>query len=387
MKTTIGKAFGMVEALRAGAGARAKHRSFLAKASGLAWLLAAAAAASGLFATAAAAELFKLKIASGNATGIEYIDSAHDYFVPELQRRVKERTAHSVEVTESYGGSLLKVSEVLDGTRSGAIDLGLLCVCHEGKRLRLNNFMFLAPFSLTDPVLALQATRAVYRQVPELPGIFDTAFNQTLIALMPLEPYDLLSTFALSDPKDLQGRKVSGSGPNFPWITALGASPVPTQGQHDHVSAKPPYDASVGFVSLATSLKLYEKGMTHFIQTGLGSQVILTLTVNNDALRRLPPDVRAILLETAADYERVVAERGRDRYEAHVREVADHGMKVSAFTLEQRRSWADMLVPWSAAEVKALDDTGAPAGRAIDLFVAAAETLGHRWPVQYRARH
>lgn len=346
-------------------------------------LAAAVFAASALYAAGAGAETFKLKIASGNATGIEYIDSAHDYFVPELQRRVRERTGHSVEVAESYGGSLLKVSEVLDGTRTGAIDFGLLCVCHEGQRLRLNNFMFLAPFSPTDPVKALAATREVYRQVPELAGRFDSGFNQTLIALMPLEPYDLLSTFAVSQPEDLNGRKVSGSGPNFPWITALGASPVPTQGQHDHVSSKPPYDASVGFVSLATSLKLFEKGMTHFVRTGLGSQTILVLTANNDMLKRLPPEVREIVLQTATDYERIVAERGRDRYELHVREVAEHGMKVSAFSPDQQRQWAERLLPWSAGEIRKQEEAGVPVRRAVELFTAAAEKQGHRWPVKF----
>ncbi|MES2937932.1 MAG: hypothetical protein V4864_09625 [Pseudomonadota bacterium] len=331
----------------------------------------------------ARADVFKLTLASGNAPGIEYVDSAHDYFVPELRRRVKERTGHVLEISEHYSGSLAKANEILDGTRTGAIDFGLFCVCHEGQKLRLNNFMFLAPFSPTDPQVALRATRAVYRQVPRLSQAIEVDHKQKLLALMPLEPYDLLATYAVAEPKDLAGHKVSGSGPNHPWIAALGATPVTTQGQHEHTSANPKYDASIGFVSLATSLKLYATGMTHFVRTGLGSQVILVLTVNNERFNALPVEVRAIVAETAADFERLVAERTRERYEAHVREVAAHGMVVSSFAPDQRRAWAERLAPWSAAEVAKLDAQGLDGSAVIRRFVAAAEEQGHTWPVRW----
>jgi C4-dicarboxylate-binding protein DctP len=345
--------------------------------------LLAAAAALLLAATSAGADTFHLRIASGNQPGIEYVDSAANYFVPELKRRVKERTGHTLEISEHYSGSLFKANQVLDATRAGEVDFGLFCVCHEGQKLKLNNFMFLAPFSPTDPVQALHATRAVYARVPQLTQNFEAAHKQALLALMPLEPYDLLSTFEVRDPSDLGGHRVSGSGPNHPWIAALGATPVTTQGQHDHDGANPRYEASIGFVSLATSLELYKTGMSHFVRTGLGSQVILVLTMNKEKLASLPPAVRAILLETAADFERLVAERTRDHYEAHVREVAAKGMKVSAFTQQQRTTWAARLAGWSAGELAKLDAQGLAGSVAVQQFVAEAEKLGHVWPVRY----
>lgn len=345
-----------------------------------AWLAATALL---LAAVSADAETFQLKIASGNPPGIEYVDSASNYFVPELKRRVKERTGHTVEVSEHYSGSLFKANQVLDATRTGEVDFGLFRVCHEGQKLKINNFMFLTPFSPTDPVLALRATRAVYAQTPQLTQNFEATHNQALLALMPLEPYDLLSTFQVREPGDLGGRKVSGSGPNHPWIAALGATPVTTLGQHDHDRSNPRYDASIGFVSLATSLKLYKTGMTHFVRTGLGSQVILVLTMNNQRLKSLPPEVRAIVLETAADFERVVAERTRDRYEAHVREVADNGMVVSAFSLGQRKAWAERLAPWSTGEVAKLNAQGLEGRAVVERFLLEAERLGYVWPIRY----
>lgn len=80
----------------------------------------------------ASAETFRLKLASGNAPGMEYVDSAHNYFVPEFTKRVAQRTRHTVEVEELYSGTLAKGPDVLDATAAGTPDIGLFCVCHVG---------------------------------------------------------------------------------------------------------------------------------------------------------------------------------------------------------------------------------------------------------------
>ncbi|HJP69700.1 MAG TPA: hypothetical protein VJ846_12435 [Sphingomicrobium sp.] len=333
--------------------------------------------------SAARAETIELRLASGNDLGIEYVDTAQQFFVPQVIRRVKERTGIDLKIAEYYGGSLVKATEVLDSVSGGKIDFGLFCICHEGKKLALNNFVFLAPFSSTDPVIAQRAVREVYRRVPELDARFEKDFNQKPIALMPLEPYDLLTTFPIKQPKDLHGHTVSGSGPNFPWMLALGTKVFATRGQHDHGPNHPDYDASLAFAQLVTSLKLYNKGMTHFVRTGLGAQVILVLTVNNDTLKRLPPEVQKIVIETASEYETLVTQRTKDNYRPHIDELAARGMTVSEFSSAEQAEWAQSLVSWSTSEIQKLDNAGLPASRAVRSFVAEQERLGHKWVVRW----
>ncbi|MBI5278568.1 MAG: hypothetical protein HY854_19180 [Burkholderiales bacterium] len=58
-------------------------------------------------------------------------------------------------------------------------------------------------------------------------------------------------------------------------------------------------------------------------------------------------------------------------------------MIVSAFTLEQKRAWAQLLAPWSATEVSKLDAQGLAGSAVAANFVAEAEKQGHVWPVRY----
>lgn len=92
--------------------------------------------------------------------------------------------------------------------------------------------------------------------------------------------------------------------------------------------------------------------------------------------------MQAILKETAADFERTVAERTRDKYAPHIEELRDAGMAVAQLTLSQQRSWAEKIAPWTKDEAKKLADM--PGGKGIiDLFIKASEAQGHVWLVRY----
>jgi TRAP-type C4-dicarboxylate transport system substrate-binding protein len=87
--------------------------------------LAAALIGCGLLAArAASAEDIKLRIASGHPVVQTYVNLMSTYFVPEVSKRVAARTKHKVEFIEAYGGSIVKVADVLKGVQSGIIDLG-----------------------------------------------------------------------------------------------------------------------------------------------------------------------------------------------------------------------------------------------------------------------
>ena len=70
---------------------------------------------------AARADVYTLRIGSGHAPTALYVVLMRDFFVPEVKRRVAERTKHTVNFTEAYGGSIVKVNETLRGVQDGII--------------------------------------------------------------------------------------------------------------------------------------------------------------------------------------------------------------------------------------------------------------------------
>ena len=87
----------------------------------------AAAVAAITVGSAAFAEDITLRIGSGHPPGVVYAGLMIDYFQPELKRRVEERTDHTINFVEGYSGSIVKVTEVLEGVQDGILDIGGFC--------------------------------------------------------------------------------------------------------------------------------------------------------------------------------------------------------------------------------------------------------------------
>ena len=75
-----------------------------------------------LFATSASSMEIKLRIGSGHPTGLlGYTKTAHEWFAPELKKRIESRTSHTVTIQELHAGKVAKVTEVLEATRDGLL--------------------------------------------------------------------------------------------------------------------------------------------------------------------------------------------------------------------------------------------------------------------------
>ena len=81
----------------------------------------AAALTAVTFASAATAEDITLRIGSGHPPGVVYAGLMIDYFQKELKERVEARTDHTVNFVEGYSGSIVKVTEVLEGVQDGIL--------------------------------------------------------------------------------------------------------------------------------------------------------------------------------------------------------------------------------------------------------------------------
>ena len=159
-------------------------------------LLAAAAVASFGWTGVAAAEDITLRIGSGHPPGVVYAGLMINYFQKELKERVEARTDHTVNFVEGYSGSIVKVTEVLEGVQDGIIDIGGFCYCFEPSNLPLHAFQVMMPFGTMDPVQSLKIAQDVYAEVPYLTDVFDQKFNQILLSRIADGGYNLGTSFA-----------------------------------------------------------------------------------------------------------------------------------------------------------------------------------------------
>ena len=345
----------------------------------------AAATAISASATAAMADDITLRIGSGHPPGVVYAGLMIDYFQAELKKRVEERTDHTINFVEGYSGSIVKVTEVLEGVQDGILDIGGFCFCFEPSNLPLHAFQVMLPFGSMDPEVSLASAQEVYKAVPYLTDVFEDKFNQKLLSRIADGGYNLGTSFEWDDLADLQGQKIAGAGLNLNWLDYAGVSPVQSSLATAYTEMKTNvYEGWIMFPSAWVNLKLYEPGPFYTL-IGFGSMTWHGMTMNLDTFNELPEDVKPILLEVAADFEQQTGSVNASEYDRLVEELRNT-ITVNEIDPAVRKAWAESLAEWPQKVAAELDAQGLPATEVLNLALERAEANGYEWPVRYEIK-
>ncbi|WP_208990702.1 C4-dicarboxylate TRAP transporter substrate-binding protein [Pseudovibrio sp. Tun.PSC04-5.I4] len=254
-------------------------------------LIASLAVGGAFIGSAANAETFSLRVGSGHPVkGLSHMEALENQFLPEIAKRVEERTEHKIKWTKAYAGSLVKLPETLSATQKGLLDIGVINFPHITE-LFVQNFPFYFPFQTGDAVMATKAVRATFDQVPWLKESFEKNYNQKLLAIGANGNYGIGTTFPFEKFEDLKGKKVGAGGPNLLWFEGTGVAPVTTNlGEAYNALKSGIYDGLVIFPGPYYGFKLQEVGK-NFTVANFGSPSALSINVNLDKWNTLPKDV------------------------------------------------------------------------------------------------
>jgi TRAP-type C4-dicarboxylate transport system substrate-binding protein len=342
-----------------------------------------AAALSAICATTAQAENIKLRIASGHPNANTYVNLMQNFFVPEVTKRVAEKTQHKVEFVEGYGGSMVKVADTLEGVQSGIIDIGGYCFCFEPSNLPLHAFQVMLPFGTMSPEKSVKLARTVYNKVPYMSQVFEDKFNQKLLSLIADNGYNLGTTFEWNNVGDLKGKKIAGAGLNLKWLEYAGAVPVQSSLPEAYTSMQTGvYFGWIMFPSGWVNFKLNEVAK-NYTEVGFGSISWHGLTINKNKFNRLPKEVQDIILEVGKEYEAKTGSVNEENYPKQLVQLKSLGVNVKSVPDSVRTEWANSLKEWPQIQAQDLDKQGLPATLVLKTTLEEAEKIGHKWPVRY----
>jgi C4-dicarboxylate-binding protein DctP len=333
--------------------------------------------------TAAQAENIRLRIASGHPAANTYVNLMQTFFVPEVTKRVAERTQHKVEFVEGYGGSMVKVADTLEGVQSGIVDIGGYCFCFEPSNLPLHAFQVMLPFGTMSPEKSVKLARTIYNKVPYMSQVFEDKYNQKLLSLIADNGYNLGTTFEWDKVSDLKGRKLAGAGLNLKWLEYAGAVPVQSSLPEAYTSMQTGvYFGWIMFPSGWVNFKLNEVAK-NYTEVGFGSISWHGLTMNKNRFNRLPKDVQDIIVEVSKEYEAKTGTVNEENYPKQLAQLKTLGVNVKSVPDSVRVEWANSLKEWPQAQAADLDKQGLPATLVLKTTLEEAEKMGHKWPVRY----
>ncbi len=355
----------------------------------LARSLAAGAAVAALsLPLAAHAEKFTLRVASGHPSGPSvYVSLVEKLFVPEVKKRVKERTKHEVDFVEGYGGAIVKVAETLEAVENGLIDIGAYCFCFEPAKLFLHNFPYYAPFGPQDSDQAMKVTRAVYNRFPVLTEVFEKQYKQKLLGLSGWDNYHLGTVKEWNKVSDLKGVKVGGAGPNLPWIEYAGAVPVQSTLPEGYMSLQNGvYSGWLMFPSAYFGFKFYEPA-PYYTLIGFGAVGVNGLTINLNTFRKLPKEIQDILVEVGRLYEEESGKALNAAQAKGLENLEKSGKAVIKKLPEDTRvEWAKSLSGFPVKMAKEADGKGLPGTAVMRAYLEEMEKAGYKPPVRYEIR-
>ena len=332
------------------------------------------------------AEEIKLRIASGHPAVATYVNLMSTFFVPEVASRVAARTKHTVSFVEGYGGSMIKVSDTLEGVQSGIIDIGGYCFCFEPSNLPMHGFQAMLPFGPMEATKSLKIARAVYDKVPYMSKVFEDKYNQKLLALVADNGYNLGTSFPWKTVADLKNRKIAGAGLNLKWLEYAGAVPVTGTLPEAYTSLQTGvFNGWIMFPSAWIQFKLYEVNK-YYTEIGFGSITWHGLTMNNAKFNRLPKEVQDIIVEVAREFEAKTGSVNEADYPKQLEQLKGFGVLTQPLPPSVRQEWATSLKDWPQSLASDLDKRGIPASQVLKLALEEAEKSGHQWPVRYNIK-
>ena len=333
-----------------------------------------------------AQETIRLRIASGHPPVNTYVNLMQTFFVPEVTKRVAERTKYKVEFVEGYGGAMVKVADTLEGVQSGIIDIGGFCFCFEPSNLPLHSFQVMLPFGTMSPVKSLEVARAVYDKVPYMSKVFEDKFRQKLLAIIADNGYNLGTNFEWNKVSDLKGQKLAGAGLNLKWLEYAGAVPVQGSLVEAYTGMQTGvYNGWIMFPSGWVNFKLYEVGK-YYTEIGFGAITWHGLTINMARWNRLPKEVQEIIAEVAKEFETKTGTVNEANYPKQIEELKKNGAVVRKLPDSVTEEWAKSLQEWPKQKAKELDAQGLPGSQVLNIALDAAEKAGHKWPVRYEIK-
>ena len=286
--------------------------------------------------TAIAQDVIRLRIASGHPPANTYVNLMQNFFVPEVTKRVADKTKYKVEFVEGYGGAMVKVADTLEGVQSGIIDIGGYNFGFEPSNLPLHAFQVMLPFGTMDPEVSLKVARAVYDKVPYMSKVLEDKFKQKLLALIADNGYNLGTNFEWNNIADLKGQKIA-------VLAAIEMAGI--RGRHAGEPSLPDaytsmqtgvYNGWIMFPSGWVNFKLYEVGK-FYTEIGFGAITWHGLTINSARWAKLPKEVQDVILEVAKEYEAKTGTVNKENYPKQIAELKTRGVNVR--TLPTRCGW------------------------------------------------
>lgn len=298
---------------------------------------------------------------------------------------VAKRSGGRIEWEFFWMGALTKAGEELEAVEIGLAQVGSVAAPYYAGKLPLSNWTYAVPFGPGDPKLILDATKQLYRDVPELAAELEK-YNQKLLIPLVIDTYNLTSKRPIITFEDLQGVKIASIGAYHPKILSIaGASAIHMPVAERYTALQTgvieaeflPWD-----ISFAYKYQDYNK---HVTWIDMGATMPTMVTVNLDFWKKLPADLQALMLQVAEEATQRNAELINTRREQAIAGFKAAGATVHEMPFAERVKWANALSDIPGEWITEMEGKGLAGRKVMVRYLELLEEMGHKFPRKWAA--
>ncbi len=266
-------------------------------------------------------------------------DSSRTKAAAETMLEIEKRTGGRVKHEFYWSESLLKAKDILKGIQGGTCDIGdTTAVVYHTSRFPVWQFTQLLFVGGNDQYAVTKACNELYDTNQILRDEFEKQ-GVKMLTTNALTPTVIVSRKSLKRAEDFKGLRVRAVGPVAKWAAALGGSPSPlTFYEVSEALARGIIDASQTYVYATHAYKFYEH--CKFLPLNGVSHIYVEYVISMDTLKKMPPDVQKIYLETWRDFylERCIKYHDEE-FEKQINDFKAAGVTVYSLTAEELAEW------------------------------------------------
>lgn len=326
--------------------------------------MATVTATAGLSRAALAQETIDLTISSSHPVAILWVTPLQSVIVARSNALLEERgSAHRINWTEAYGGSLYTFNDTLEAVSQRITDMGWIGSIWEPATLPLQNLMYSAPFTTETVDTAIATMNRLNDTEPAMRKEW-TDQDVSFFGVCVSDGYHLFTKKPIETLADLEGVKLLGVPVCAPWVEPLGATLVNTgipamYGQLQTGVG----DGTILIGTGAYPLKLHEQAK-FVTRVNTGPLTFGGFGINTGLYDELPEDVRNVLAELGRAYSVENAKLIREKEALFFDLFAREGASVTDMPREQKVEWVNRLPPLGRIWADQLEANGLP-GREI----------------------
>ncbi len=329
-------------------------------------------------------EVFELKFSSPVSPPPFLLSEIQKWWADEVERRSNGR----IVWTDFYwSGALTKPGETLEAIQVGLADAGAVIYPYYPGKLPLGNFTYAVPFGPGDPATILEASVAIFDEVP---GLRKEVEEYNLVFLMPsvIDTYNLTSKKPIVNFEDFDGIKIASIGSYHPRIlesagaTAI-AMPVGERYQALQTGVIEaeflPWDVSYAYK--------YHDFNKHITWVNMGSAMPVGLGINREVWDSLPADLQQLMMDVADEAVILNATLILERRNEALKGWEELGITRHEMPDEERAKWANALTDMPGDWIKDMEDKGLPGREVMVGYIELLEEMGHVFPREWAAEY